>query len=122
MRLVDSDHQMTRHEIRQHWPSFSRVEQMARIGDAVREAMDANGRSDGRAFHRAFEVITERFLLTFTDPKWSDRNVSPGGLKEPGIVCAVVCDAIVGGNTYGTDLDSLDRYFMQFALAARRGR
>ena len=120
MRLVE-DH-IGIEGLRERWPSLSRVEQMGRIGDAVHEAIGAKDDTDRRAFQRAFSGVIERFLLTFTDPKWHDRAISPGGLKEPAIALAVVCDALVGDNEYHTDLDSLDRYFMQFALAARAGR
>jgi len=30
----------------------------------------------------------------------------------------VFCDAVLGGKEYGGDLESLDRYFMNFALLA----
>lgn len=76
----------------------------------------------GIGFSNAINEVVERFMLTFTDPKWLDRSISPGGLKEPAIALAMVCDALIGNNEYHTDLDSLEKYFMQFALAARRGR
>lgn len=34
----------------------------------------------------------------------------------------LLCDAMFGGTTYGSDLASLDRYFFHFAMAARAGR
>jgi hypothetical protein len=32
-----------------------------------------------------------------------------------------LCDAMAGGSAYGSDLASLDRYFLHFAVAARAG-
>ncbi|MCA9371213.1 MAG: hypothetical protein KC680_04600 [Candidatus Peregrinibacteria bacterium] len=34
----------------------------------------------------------------------------------------ITCDYFVGGNEYSTEGDSLDRYFLQFAQAARLNR
>ena len=34
----------------------------------------------------------------------------------------LVCDAADGGREYGTALEDLDRYFLAFAVVARRGR
>ena len=115
MRVADD-------RITNEWPSYSRVQQMALIGDCVRAAIQAKRREDYDALRAAFRGAIERFLLTFADRKWIDRSISPGGLKEPAIACAVSCDALIGENEYHTDLDSLDRYFMQFAIAARAGR
>jgi len=33
-----------------------------------------------------------------------------------------VCDFLVGDNEYGSTAESLDRYFLPFAIAARRDR
>jgi hypothetical protein len=33
-----------------------------------------------------------------------------------------LCDAAFGGRAYGTTLEGLDRYFLAFAVLARRGR
>ena len=34
----------------------------------------------------------------------------------------VVCDFLVGDNAYGSSAESLDHYFVAFAVAAREGR
>jgi hypothetical protein len=34
----------------------------------------------------------------------------------------MLCDAAFGGREYGATLDDVDRYFLAFAVAARRGR
>ena len=35
---------------------------------------------------------------------------------------AFACDAMLGGDAYGSDLEGLDRYFYAFAVAARAHR
>ena len=34
----------------------------------------------------------------------------------------LLCDVMFGGNTYGSDLASLDRYFFHFAMVTRAGQ
>jgi hypothetical protein len=50
------------------------------------------------------------------DPRWRGR------LREIARAREVVCDFLVGDNAYGSTAESLDRYFLPFATAARRGR
>jgi hypothetical protein len=54
--------------------------------------------------------------LTIGDPRWKGRR------KELTRVRELLCDAMLGGKEYGSDLGSLDRYFYPFAVAARAGR
>jgi acyl-CoA hydrolase len=64
------------------------------------------------AFERALELID----LTLADPRWRGR------LKEIARAREVLCDAADGGRDYGATLEDLDRYFLDFAVLARRGR
>ncbi len=64
------------------------------------------------AFERALELLD----LTLADPRWRSR------LREIARARELLCDAASGGSEYGTRLDDLDRYFLAFAVAARRGR
>ena len=50
------------------------------------------------------------------DPRWKGRR------KELTRVRELLCDAMLGGKEYGSDLAGLDRYFYPFAVAARAGR
>jgi hypothetical protein len=50
------------------------------------------------------------------DERWKGRG------KELTRAGELLCDAMFGGKTYGSDLTSLDRYFFHFAMAARIGR
>jgi acyl-CoA hydrolase len=64
------------------------------------------------AFERALELLD----LTLADPRWRGR------LRELARAREVLCDAADGGREYGATLADLDRYFLDFALLARRGR
>lgn len=103
-------------ELRQHWLKFSRIEQMANIGSEVHRTIAAAARGDAHAKQLAYERALELFDFTLDDPQWIT------GRKEVVIAREVFCDLIIGGNTYHTDPDSLDRYFTQFAVAAQRQR
>jgi len=58
---------------------------------------------------RALELID----LTIRDSRWRHR------LKEIVRAREVLCDTALEGNAYGATFEDLDRYFTQFALAAR---
>ncbi len=64
------------------------------------------------AFERALELLD----LTLADPRWRGR------LREIARSRELVCDAASGGHAYGSTLADLDRYFLWFAIAARRTR
>jgi hypothetical protein len=95
------------------WQRLSLAEQLANVGAEV-------GRIRGRrapgernaAFERALELID----LTLADPRWRGRRREIGRARE------VLCDAVAGGPEYGSTLEDLDRYFLAFAVLARRGR
>lgn len=71
---------------------------------------------DDGAKARAFERALELLDLTLADPRWLGR------LREIARARELLCDAAGGGRDYGTTLEDLDRYFLAFAVAARRGR
>jgi acyl-CoA hydrolase len=73
------------------------------------------GRNEARAA-AAFERALELLDLTLADPRWRGR------LREIARARELLCDAASGGRAYGTTLADLDRYFLWFAIAARRGR
>lgn len=98
------------------WLTFSRLEQAGNIGSEVHRTIAAETRGDARGKELAFQRALELFDLTLDDPKWKT------GRKEIARAREVFCDLIVGGNTYRTDPESLDRYFTQFAIAAQRQR
>lgn len=95
------------------WHTLSLAEQMGNIGSEVGRARRAEGQDDAR-FRGAVDRALELFGLTLADPRWHGR------LREIGRAYEVFCDAVLGGTEYGSTLADLERYFMQFAIAARR--
>lgn len=55
----------------------------------------------------------ELFVLTLADDRWRGRRREIARARE------VVCDFLVGDNAYGSNAESLDAYFLPFAVAAR---
>ena len=53
---------------------------------------------------------------TLADARWRYRRREIARARE------IVCDLLVGDNDYGSTVDSLEAYFLPFAMAARRGR
>ena len=96
------------------WSELSLMDQLGNIGTEVARAARAKeaGNAD-RAWH-ALERALELFDLTIADPRWRSHRL--------GEICRareVVCDFIAGDNVYGSTAESLDRYFLPFATAAR---
>lgn len=97
------------------WQSLSLIEQLANVGSDVARAARWYGKDQQRceqAFDRAIELLD----LTIADDRWKGRRKELTRARE------LLCDAMLGGNIYGSDLASLDRYFFHFAMAARAGR
>ena len=94
------------------WQQLSLAEQLANVGAEVGRMRRRAAAQRTAAFERALELLD----LTLADPRWRGR------LKEIARAREVLCDAADGGREYGATLEDLDRYFLDFALAARRGR
>lgn len=97
------------------WHTLSLVEQLANVGSDVARAAQWYGKNPQRceqAFDRALELLD----LTIADDRWKGRRQELTRARE------LLCDAMLGGKLYGSDLASLDRYFFHFAMAARIGR
>lgn len=95
------------------WSRFTLMEQLGNIASEVGRAAKWHGKDAGRAEH-AIEQALRLIDLTQHDPRWRG-----GKLRELAIAKEVFADAVLGGNTYGSTLPDIERYFMQFALAAR---
>jgi hypothetical protein len=95
------------------WGEFSLVEQLANVGSEVGRMLRWRGR-DERLMAGAFERALELLDLTLADPRWRDRLGEIARARE------LLCDAATGGREYSTTLEDLDRYFLAFAVAARR--
>jgi hypothetical protein len=97
------------------WQTLSLVEQMANVGSEVARAHRWHEKDPhlcSQAFARALELLD----LTIGDPRWKGRRKELTRARE------FVCDAMLGGNAYGSDWEGLDRYFYAFAVAARAKR
>lgn len=97
------------------WFQLSLPEQLANVGSEVGRMRRERGR-DERAWTRAFERALDLLDLTLADHRWRHR------LREIARARELLCDAAHGGVEYGTTVEDLDRYFLAFAVAARRGR
>ena len=95
------------------WYQRSLIEQLANVGSEVGRIRKWKGRNDDlceKAFVRALELLD----LTISDERWRGRR------KELTRARTFLCDAMDGGKEYGTTLEDLDRYFLAYAVAARR--
>ena len=96
------------------WSELSLVEQLANIGSEFGRAARARSAGNDKRFGPALERCLELFDLTLADNRWHHRRKEPARARE------VVCDFLVGDNVYGSTAESLDAYFLAFAIAARR--
>lgn len=97
------------------WYELSLAEQLGNVGSEVSRAKKWAGKDEDmskNALVRAIELMD----LTLTDKKWKKR------LKELARVREVLGDLFTGGKEYKSNFDDLDRYFFQFALAARSNK
>ena len=98
------------------WNTLSLVEQMAHVGSEVERtiAWRSKGRDDigMRAFERTLELLD----LAIADGK------NRGRLKELCRVRELLVDHFCFDNEYQSNDQSWQRYFLQFAVAARAGR
>ena len=103
-----------REAVRERWFTFSLFEQLGNIGGEVHRALRSR-HTDQKLFASAVDRALELFDLTLQDPRWRG-----GRVREIARAREVFCDAVSGGTEYNSSLEDLDRYFLQFALVARR--
>lgn len=96
------------------WGKLSLVEQMGNIGSEVARAAQWQERNE-KFFWGAVSRALELFDLTLGDPRWKT------GRQEIAVAKEVFCDAALGGKEYHSSLADLERYFLPFAFAARKG-
>ena len=94
------------------WFELSLMEQLGNIGSEVSRAKRWQGR-DEKLFWEAVEAALELFDLTLEDERWRGRRWEIARARE------VFVDAVYGGKEYNSSLEDLDKYFTEFALAAR---
>lgn len=94
------------------WSKLSLAEQLGNVGSEVSRAKKWVNKDENiskNALVRAMELMD----LTLADQKWKKR------LKELARVRELLGDLFTGGQEYQSTFEDLDRYFFQFALAAR---
>ncbi len=91
--------------------THSRMEQLANVGSDV-----AWGGKDQHRCEQAFDRAVKLLDLPIADERWKRCLKELTGARE------VLCNAMFGRTTYGSDLASLDHYFCHFAMATRAGR
>ena len=100
--------------IKETWSRFTLMEQLGNIASEVGRAAKWHGKDERRFEHSVGQAL-DLIDLTQRDPRWQG-----GRLHELAIAKEAFADAVLGGREYGSTLPDMERYFMQFALAARR--
>ena len=90
------------------------LEQMGNLGTEVARAARAKESGDAERCEGAFNRALELFELTIVDDRWRGPR-----RRELCLVRELFIDFIAGDNTHGESAESLDRYFLPFAVAAR---
>ena len=97
------------------WFDLSVIEQMANIGSDVGRATRAKEAGNDSRCWAALERALELFDLTIADHRWRGPR-----RREICRVRELFCDFIAGDNIYGSTAESLEAYFLPFAIASRR--
>ena len=97
------------------WNELSLLEQLGNIGSEVERALKWKEKNNPAYCMRAFERALELLDLTLDCPGNRLR------VKEVARIREILVDFFYGENQYQTSGEFLSRYFLQFALAARKG-
>ena len=95
------------------WQQLSLVEQLANIGSEAHRASAAKTLGNEDRLAAALDRFLELFDLTLADGRWIGRRRELARARE------VALDFLVGDNVHGSSPQSLDAYFLPFAVAAR---
>lgn len=98
------------------WQELTLIEQLANIGAEVGRALSWKTKGDTKKSQNAMERGLELLDLTINDSRWRHR------LKEITRIREIICDYFYGDNEYQSTIESLDKYFLQFAIAARNNK
>jgi hypothetical protein len=103
------------HKNTQHtWHTKSLMEQMANIGAEVGRSIKWRSKGKEEMSKKAFYRALELFDFTIADAKNRDR------LREIVRARGFFVDYYMGDNISNSTAESWDRYFLPFAVAARR--
>ena len=99
------------------WHTLTLAEQLGNVGSDVGRAIRAKEQRNDIRMQGALDRALELLDLTRADERWQNPR-----RREIGRAREVVCDFLVGDNEYASTGESLDAYFLAFAMAARRDR
>ncbi|MBI5221681.1 MAG: hypothetical protein HY979_02665 [Candidatus Magasanikbacteria bacterium] len=101
------------------WYEMTLCEQMGNIGSEVGRAHNWQKKNNivqrDKSLDRAFDLLD----ITLDDPRW---RVYPGRLREICLARELLADTFWGSREHGDTAQGLEKYFFQFALAARAGK
>jgi hypothetical protein len=110
-----SDRVMHRGLSAERWQAMTIHEQLGNVGTEVARAARAMAQGNAERMSFALDRAFELFGLTLDDDRWRGPR-----RREIARAREVVADFLVGGNSYGSSAESLDAYFLPYAVAARR--
>lgn len=97
------------------WFSFTLAEQLGNVGSEVERAIRWHGRGNKEYFESAYARMLELLDLTITDQRWKGPR-----RRELVRVREALCDSFEGGHQLGIILSDWPKYFLPFAILARR--
>jgi hypothetical protein len=98
------------------WSKLSLNEQMGNIGTEVGRIIRAKKQNDQVAMNNALDRALELFDLTMSDGRRKHQ------LREIARTREVLIDSLAERKEYHSDLTSIDKYLMHFAVASRLSR
>ena len=101
------------HQNLEKWHKMSLAEQMGNIGSEVGRAMTWHKKGDNEKKEQSLERALGLIDLTIQDKRLQNRCFELYRLKE------VLKDVFLGKNNYRVSLDSLEEYFLSFALIVK---
>jgi hypothetical protein len=100
----------------ERWNALSLMEQMGNIGSEVNCAINWRTRGNAEQAEASLYRGLELFDLTLADPGNRSR------LHEVCRAREAFLDFFIGENTYHSTAESWQKYFLDFAIAARQGK
>jgi hypothetical protein len=98
------------------WKTLSLLQHLANVGSEVERTIAWKHRGRAEIAMRAFEQALELLDLTIADDRHRGRRRELTRVRE-GLMDHFCCS-----NDYGSSESDCQRYFLQFAVAARSGR
>lgn len=99
----------------ERWHTFTLMQQLAHIGSEVERVLNAHDSGNSSRLDHALARALELFDLTASDERWR-------GARRREILRAreEVCRVTLSPDAQKKSADGLRRYFLSFAVAARR--